>query len=426
MKKEKLWIILFLFFSSIMCVAIFLVSGNTYSVAVESQNGVWDLREMDFDAYNVSLTGEVEYIPYALLSPEEFAESDNIIVGKIPNVPYLTSRVRLIVPENQHFNMAGYADDFGSNIFVNGVLLTSVGRPADNAEDNIPSERFIRFTAFSKDGEIEIIQQTSNFVFRSNTSHKNWIIGNQESVWRWVLTYTYVFIFNAGFFIALFFVHLLLFIILPRNKANLWFSLLCLALFIRTGIIFIRPMVVMLRLPWAFSLRTEYITMLCGLVLMTLACNIIFPGVLNKKFAHALYAISGAFLLVFIFASTYFASQTILHYHLLSCAWAAYVVIRIFISKPDFKQRIIFTGFIVVFIALVLDFLFYYMEPVLHSSVTEIAILILLMFQLTAMLLGTIEDAATLREAEHKLALENASLDRLNRLKTNMIATISH
>jgi len=40
---------------------------------VENVSGVWDMREFDFQAYNARFDGYVEFIPNALLNPEEFA-----------------------------------------------------------------------------------------------------------------------------------------------------------------------------------------------------------------------------------------------------------------------------------------------------------------------------------------------------------------
>jgi signal transduction histidine kinase len=57
---------------------------------------------------------------------------------------------------------------------------------------------------------------------------------------------------------------------------------------------------------------------------------------------------------------------------------------------------------------------------------TDVALLIFSFAQMIAMSRGTMRGVAAAREAEQKLTLENAALDRVNRMKTDLMATVSH
>jgi len=55
----------------LLAVYVMLMSGAPMPTReVRSENGVWDLRDFDFENYNAILVGEMVYIPNALLTPE--------------------------------------------------------------------------------------------------------------------------------------------------------------------------------------------------------------------------------------------------------------------------------------------------------------------------------------------------------------------
>ena len=83
-------------FIILVCIGLWLgLSAEHYSY-VSSQAGTWDLSDFDFKNDNVRLQGEVEFIPNALLSPEEFSARENEIIIGFPadsiNAVFFTSR----------------------------------------------------------------------------------------------------------------------------------------------------------------------------------------------------------------------------------------------------------------------------------------------------------------------------------------------
>ncbi|MCL2200256.1 MAG: hypothetical protein FWB80_15200, partial [Defluviitaleaceae bacterium] len=74
---------------------------------VHSENGIWDLRDFDFENYNALLVGEMTYIPNALLTPEEFAARSNEAIthsiGSVIDVNFLTSRDIILLPYDVWF-----------------------------------------------------------------------------------------------------------------------------------------------------------------------------------------------------------------------------------------------------------------------------------------------------------------------------------
>lgn len=423
---------LFLLLVVFVGVALWALGGSITYQQLQSQDGIWDLRYTDFQRDSVRLSGSVEYVEDALLTPKEFAESENIVIGDVPEsgLGCVTSRIRLLVPDDNFYEIAGFADDFGSRIYVNGQHLVDIGMPGKTKEDNVPAERFLTFTAEAQDGIIEIVQQSSNLLYRYNTSHIRWTVGRYINVSSWAESYVNSYVTIMGIYIALFLVHMLLFLVMRSYRANLWFGLLCLVWAVRTGITSLKPLLVLAPwISWEASFRMEYLSVLSALVLITLAYNLIFPDVLSKAMRYTAYISMSLFALLYLFADTFFMSQTMIFYEIITifCATWAIVCIAKKVRNTDMKQRIIIISLFLILIALVIDTLYYNgLLPFIRNAVTEITILIFSMFQMTAMFLGTMEEVTSAKANEQKLAIENAALEGVNRMKNDMMATISH
>jgi signal transduction histidine kinase len=336
-----------------------------------------------------------------------------------------------LVPDGGFYEIAGFADDRGSRIFVNGEHILDTGMPSESAAGNIPEERFLRFTARPKDGVIEIVQQSSNFVFRSNTSHTRWTIGSPEIVGRWAVGFVNSYAFNMGIYLTLFFAHMLLFLVMRSYRANLWFALFCFLWTVRTGITGTRPLAELFwQLGWSFFLRVEYLTLVLAPVLLALAYKIIFPGIIPKWLRIFTYAAAGIFSVFYLFADTLLMSHTMLFFEIIAVfIGAAGIFSMIYrLRKPDTKQKIIIASSFVLLISLILDSLYYnkIRLPFMHNAIAESALVIFFLFQMSAMFLGTVEEFAAAEKAKQKLAVENAALDRMNRMKNELISTVAH
>lgn len=430
--RENKWKLLFYLLLVIMFgMFIWHINSGVSVVTIASVKGAWNLRNVDFATNCVRLSGNVEYIPGKLLTSEEFAASDDIIQSAAPSYcEVLTSRVRLIVPEDGYYEIAGYTDDFGSRIFINGKWYMDIGRPAMAKQENIPDTKFLRITVESENGVIEIVQQTSNFVFRSNTNHINWTIGRGELLERWAAGFTISYIMNMGIYFALFLFHLLLFIVLPSYRANLWYALLCLIWALRAGITNVRTLSVLFPwLQWGMTLRVEYLTLLAAVALFFLSGNCIFPGALSKSLKAIAFSIQGVFAVFYtFFPDTLFMSQTMIAYEIITGCVAIFAFVRIVtrVRKPDRKQKIIIASLVLVITALLLGSLIFNGIRFVDIVVMESTIMVFMFFQMTATFLGTMEEVAAAREAERHLALENAALERLGRLKNDFLANITH
>ena len=433
MRKVQLKISLLLVGIVLLCLLIWRMEAMPSRVVLSSQSGVWDLYGVCLEGGHAKLVGPVEYVPRALLTPEEFSRSDAVMLGTVPDgTAYLTSRIRILVPEDGFYGIAGWMADYGSRLNVNGEWLADSGKPADSKDENIAKRFFIQFTARSQDGVIEIVQQSSNFVFRSNSVQGGWLVGSPAAVAQAVAAMEYSGIIAIGLYIALGLVHLLLFLLVPRYRVNLWGALLCLLWVLRTGIL--RAPAVHALLPdllWGVDLRIEYLTVVAAVVPIGELYNSFFPGMLSRRGRSLAYGFQGVFAAAYLLMDTLTMSRTIFLY-LASAVWyIAYVFISFKrkVKKPDFKQKLSICGLFFILAGVVLDSLHSSIGvamPFMHDVVTETALAVFSFFQMAAMLLGTMEEMAAAREAERRLIVENEALDRLNRLKTEFLSNVSH
>lgn len=408
------------------------LGNNVREETVYSENGIWDLSSIDFSNNCAKLSGNVEYVLNDHLMPDEFDSSENIMIGSVPDgVNYLTSRIRLKVPQDGVFKIAGFTADKASRIYINGELVCTAGQPAETREDSVAGEEFVNLTAKSQNGVIEIVQQTSNFVFRTNSSHADWKIGSEEIINRWASGYTYSYVISMGIYFVLFLVHLLLFIMMPSYSANLWFGLLCLIWALRTGITNTKPLTIIFsNATWETVFRVEYLTFVAAVVLLTQAYVTLLSGVFPKWLIFFAFGSQIIFTIMYMTLDTLTMSRSMIYYEIVALIIivSALVCIIMKMKKPDMKHWILFAGLALAMIGLVLDSLFYngLAPSFINGAVTEFVIMIFSMFQLTAMFMGTMQEVQAAKEAEQRLAVENAALERVTRLKTDILNTLSH
>ncbi|MDR3294464.1 MAG: sensor histidine kinase [Clostridiales Family XIII bacterium] len=406
---------------------------------IPSDNGDYDLSDLDFENTAIRIDGNVEFIPGMLLTPEEFdARAAEIQTGRPQEVSTVaTSRVRLIFPDDDTYMLTEISINFAETVYINGELRGQAGRPGDTKESEEAGHAFWAFSVKPADGVVEIVRQSSNFVHRDNGDHANIIVGSEQNIRLYMSLATDFAGVAAGLFLALFFVHLTLYFILRSYRANLYFAILCLTWFLRTGVtgakIFLGEIP---SLSWETAFRTEYVTLPIGAIFVLLLIKEVFPGVAQKWFFRALASVSSAFILLCLFAGTRFMSYSLLWYEAFYLAAIAYLAARFAIKLPGaFGRRQIYPeqwaslfGLAVFLYAAVHDA--FYSNNIylfgLNVPLTDLALLIFSFAQMIAMSCGTMRGVAAAREAEQKLMLENTALDRLNQMKTDLMATVSH
>ena len=125
--KQDFTFFLILAAALLACATLYLWSGDSV-VHISSTDGTRDLRGVDSSTCGFDLCGPVDYIPNALLTPEEFAARQSDIQTGAPAKAsrFSTSRLRIYLPVGTYGLMMLNAE-FATNIFVNGQPEKTTG-----------------------------------------------------------------------------------------------------------------------------------------------------------------------------------------------------------------------------------------------------------------------------------------------------------
>lgn len=407
---------------------------------VESVDGVWDLRAFDFDSpLLLRLVGDVAYIPGALLTPEEMAaREDALLIGRPQDVAEAaTSRMRVLLPDNGFYMLAAHSIDYAERMYVNGQWRVDAGRPGLTAGTNTPGYTYLTLDAQPVDGMIEIVQQGANFVHREGGSHAEFRIGRPEVVKQLMALESGMSTLSMGLFLALSLAHVALYAMFPAYRANLYFTLICLAWLLRTGVTNVKPISLWFPgLSWYLLFRTEYLCIPITCVLLLLLIREMFLGVLHRWFLRTIIGLSAVFAALCLFSNTVFLSSTLIGYEMIYIITIFYVLARFAAWLPGkirkrelrLEHGISLLSFACFLYAAIHDAFFHngmYLFGI-NAQLSGVALLVFTFMQMTALFYGTMQEAQKARAAEERLSMENAALERASQLKTNMLATISH
>ncbi len=431
-----LWIALPLML--LFCTVIWLIQSSVPVKTVQSETGVWDLSDINFSDTNVRFSGKTEYIPEALLTPEEFTirEKEAEIVDTYQHpARYGTSRIRLYVPDGVNYVVSESSPLSSDRIYINGIRMEDIGIPGKSAEETTEGDVMFHYTVRPVDGVIEIVQQVANYAHRKNESQAGYVIGTIPMM-RAFLSRTYgSTALLTGCFMTLFFVHITLFFLFRGYKVNLYFALFCLVWVFRTVVT--GPKLVTALFPdfsWFAALCIEYITVPVASVIYVFIFHVMFPGTVQKWFRVFLITASALFIGCHAVLKPLEISRVLIYYQLVMGITIIYILIRgaMKIRRVNLPQALFLTGGVVMMYSTVRDILFYrdiFIPPYgkyANAPMAEMGLLLFVLLQMTAVFIGTIREMEAVRAKEQKLLADNAALDRMNKLRADLMDTLSH
>lgn len=430
-EKNKITYVIIPLLVLIVCLCLWYAMQQGGSTSVSSETGVWDLRGLSFDNGTYTLNGPVEYIPGALLTPEEFAaREDEVVIGYPQDAAqYATSRMRILLPSDGYYAFSCRSIDYAESLYVNGEWILDIGSPGETKETAVPNKGKITLTLKPEDGVIEIIQQASIFVHREGGGHAGWKVSSPDQL-RSTLTGDFYESIQMGCFLALFFVHIILFLLLRSYRANLYFALFCLMWFLRTGVTGAKVFTDLFPwMSWAAKFRIEYLAFPVTAVLLVALLDALFPKILHKWFRYALCGVSAVIAAIFLFADTVFMSYALLWCEALYIPAILYIIVRFAMKLRSVtpEQGVFLAGAGLFFYAAVHDMLYYNdIRIVPIGDLSSVSMLLFTFCEAAAVFIATVREVENAKAQEQRLAAENAALDRLSRLRGSLMATVSH
>jgi len=435
-QKETAILLVILPLIASLCFLVWLIQTDMFhGTEVVSENSIWDLREVNLDKKYVKTVGDkMEYVRNELLTPEEFAASKNIQLGRPEGKDlYLTGRLHLLVPEGRTYAIVMDSPEFAGRIYINGERVQDIGRPGKSREEMIPKTTKLYYTVRPVNGVIEIVQQTSNFVHREGGAPMHLEIGGIEvTKSRFVRSFSMAAMF-MGTCMILFLVHMLLYLLLKVSRASLYFALLCLAWLIRTALTGPKVSPTMFTtVSWEFWFRLEYISVPLTGLLLFLALGALFKGLVQRWVRKLTIALQVAFMGLYLVLDTVTMSYCLMGSYLLSVVLVVYVIIRFLMlmnKHRTIEQKIVVSGLLIFSYTVIRDILQYNkikIFPTFGGSIMEWALLVFIMFLMTATFYSTMRQFRETQKMGQRLAMENAALDHVNTLKNELMADLTH
>ena len=436
-KKNEIWLmVVVLPITVIMFYGIWLIRTNSDNVvSLNSETPVWDLRGCDLSEKCFRLsTDNWEFIPEEYLTPEEFDRRKDIQIGSPKNAAqYYTSRNKILLPSENMYVLSFASVDYANKIYINGELVQSIGKPGISAETSVPMTTRVYYTIKPVDGVIEIVNQVSNFVHIEGGNLGGVYIGTIDPMSMLYARQTQGTSVILGISLLLFIVHVILFMLQRSYRANLYFALFSLVLFIRTGVTGMKILTLVFpQMPWYFTFRMEYLSLPLGCLLLSLVFANMFKGLFHKPVIIATIAINIFEALFIIFSPTLVLTRALLFFQITILLIMIYTITRFFIlfSKGRNSEYIVaLCALLLMMYASVREILMHLnilIFPVINNGMLDLATLILIIFLMTASFLGTLREIDAARQNEQKLEIENAALARVDRLKTELMTTVSH
>lgn len=137
--------------------------------ALEPNDGVLDIRGIDFSDEVYHLVNSWDFYPEKLYTSEDFKngtvkeKADSGVSAD--DYGYGTYHLKILAEPNQYYTLCSFSIDYATLVYVNGAEVVSYGKIADNAEDFVPQGGYMTVPmASDENGEIDIIYQYGNYV----------------------------------------------------------------------------------------------------------------------------------------------------------------------------------------------------------------------------------------------------------------------
>jgi len=234
-----------------------------------------------------------------------------------------------------------------------------------------------------------------------------------------------------GCYLALFLVHMILFVLLRTYRANLLFALSCLMWFLRSGVTWTKVFSFLFPwMSWFVKIRMEYLSFPVTAMLFVALVHTLFPGVLQKWFLRALVVTMAVFAAIFLFADTVFMSWAILWCEGVFAAVILYIVVRFIMKlrhvRPE--QFVFLLGAALFLYAAANDMLDHnnitslLFFPFINRDMSQISMLIFAFFEAVAIFIATAREIGEAKAEEQRLAFENAALKETARMTEQLIS----
>jgi two-component system, sensor histidine kinase ChiS len=400
---------------------------NTNKINPEAKDGVIDLRGWDFSTDGMlNLNGEWEFYKDELLTPQDFKnqsikKSYSSIPDTIDGIGYGTYRLKILVDSDDYlYSVRIQYLDNAFKLWAGDRQLVSSGKVGKNKNEIKPLVLPQNGAFYTENGEIYLTLQVSNYYDKLGYID-NLVMGEASKIKgydRRKLAFD-LFIFGTAVIAAIY--NLAVFFNRKKDKAPLYFALVCIIIAIRT--IFVGERFFSSLFPnfnftiipkiniWTFYLYVPFIV---------LFINKNYGDILSRKFVQVSNFLALVYFIIVLITPLEYYVKLIVPFEILTLFMLFYMMWRManVYTTSETSDYMAIVGLFALFITSVNDILYEY-SIIITGSFAPLGIFIFI-----------VANYYVLAERQSK-ALSNAEdmgerLKSLNNLKDDFLAVTSH
>ena len=301
-----------------------------------AKDGYLDLSDWDFEKNGVvTLDGAWEFYWNKLYTPQNFQRdsllqrtgyinvpgiwNQQIISGQVfPGKGYATYRLRIKLNRLHDILAIKFTDASSSyKLWINNKMVASNGI-VDSVSSQMKPQYLPMVRSFDADSEnIDLIIQVSNNLHCKGGLWASIKLGTQEQLTGERDFTAFYTIFLSGVFFFLFIYHLWIYFLRKREKAALWFGLLCLSLLFRNLLTGERFLYVLFpNFDLNIGLRLEYLPLILGPTLNAVFTAFLFPQEFPKKALRIILWLTAIETIIILFTPTWFFTDLLIWFEL--------------------------------------------------------------------------------------------------------------
>jgi len=402
--------------------------------------GVFDFSDPDIESDKcIPLKGKVEFYWKEFLTPEDFKEnSPEPLYLKIPGNwngklvngeklganGYATFHFKIVVGKPGSYGIKIKEFESAFNLWINGQDYGGAGEVGTSKKEMTPSWRRKDYHVCVTQDTVDVILHISNYHHRLGGASELIYFGPSETVREAKSLRSGVETFLLGILLILILYHYTLYHYRRKDKSILYFGLMCLAILFRlstTGeklLLELFPFI-----SWGIAIRIEYISMPFIGMMMVAFFHKMLPGCIPNWFRKTIYAIALGLSAIILFLPASIFTYT--SYIVAGLTFLLVVGLFIFLLKALIRKHNnalgIFLGFILLFLVMINDVLFY-LSVIETSYLLPFGLIILLLTQAfiisrnTSLAYAQVEKLSKELE-EHTEKLEETVENRTRELK---------
>lgn len=427
----------------ILAVFCILLSITTFTKAQNQvKNGVLDLRQHNWQKDGiVNISGDWEFYWNNFYSPGFFSDSSNSISRTYAYVPdfwnkYITTpnenrkgfgfgtyHVKVLCPSSpEPLALKVFTVQGAYKLFINGKPVAEMGKTGQTSSTTKAKLEPAIINVQPEGGVLDIVMHVSNFNDKRGGLWDIVRIGTEKEITENTIRYLSVDFIIAGVFLLAFTYNLILFFHFRKRYALLYFSLLCLIIFIRIIVTDEIPINYIFNFNWALLRRIEFISFYFSVPVMSLFSYYLFREDFSKKALYFILPVSALFILTSMFASYYTYTYIVTWYQafmMITAVYGLFVFIKAAINKRKGSYLFI-TGFIIFLASIINDLLYVNLAietiPLFYIGIAIFTIILsLILSKQFSEIFNVLEITnKQLAEANRKLGIMNKDIQHKN------------